>query len=208
MDIISVVVLFRRRIGEEEEKEEEKKKNNKSNWKIEYYDKIYKVYDWNKNLAGYFFPTYNLDKEEDTADRIEGGQLQQEEGGKEEEENEDYDEDEIIEEMNKSHGKIKGGQLMLPMVKLNLLDNKDGIDLDYTIQSLELNLQRTKTWKQWIETNHLEFGIIGIAVYTAREDRNMLSIVLYIDSYIILGEKEIGRALSPLLNKLHEDGML
>jgi hypothetical protein len=36
----------------------------------------------------------------------------------------------------------------------------------------------------------------------------MLSIILYIDSYIILGEKEIGRALSPLLNKLHEDGML
>jgi hypothetical protein len=202
------LVLFRRRIGEEgEEKEEEKKKNNKSNWKIEYYDKIYKVYDWNKNLAGYFFPTYNLDKEEDTSDRIKGGQLQQQE--EEEEENEDYDdEDEIIEEMNKSHGKINGGQLMLPMVKLNLLDNKDGMDLDYTIQSLELNLQRTKTWKQWIETNHLEFGIIGIAVYTAREDRNMLSIVLYIDSYIILGEKEIGRALSPLLNKLHEDGML
>ena len=102
MDIISVVVLFRRRIGEEEG---EKKKNNKSNWKIEYYDKIYKVYDWNKNLAGYFFPTYNLDKEEDTSDRIEGGQLQQqEEEGKEEgEENEDYDEDEIIEEMNKCY---------------------------------------------------------------------------------------------------------
>jgi hypothetical protein len=110
--------------------------------------------------------------------------------------------------MNESHGKVKGGQLMLPMVKLNLLDNKDGMDLDYTIQSLELNLQRTKTWKQWIETNHLEFGIIGIAVYTAREDRNMLSIVLYIDSHIILGEKEMGRALSPLLDKLHEDGML
>jgi hypothetical protein len=193
------LILFRRR--------EEGEKKNKSNWKIEYYDKIYKVYDWNKNLAGYFFPTYNLGKE-GTADRIEGGQLQQEEEGKEEEENEDYDEDEIIEAMNKSHEKIKGGRLMLPMVKLNLLDNEDGMDLDYTIQSLELNLQRTKTWKQWIEINHLEFGIIGIAVYTAREDRNMLSIVLYIDSYIILGEKEIGRTLSPLLDKLHEDGML
>ena len=194
-------MLFRRRGREDEEG----RKKNKSNWKIEYYDKIYKVYDWNKNLAGYFFPTYNLGKEDIDEDIIEGGQLQQEE---EEEENEDYDEDEIIEAMNKSHVKIKGGQLMLPMVKLNLLDNEGGMALDYTIQSLELNLQRTKTWKQWMETNHSEFGIIGTAVYTAREDRNMLSIVLYIDSYIILGEKEIGMVLSPLLDKLHEDGML
>jgi len=30
--------------------------NNKSKWKMEYEDKIYKIYDWDKNLAAYFFP--------------------------------------------------------------------------------------------------------------------------------------------------------
>jgi hypothetical protein len=36
----------------------------------------------------------------------------------------------------------------------------------------------------------------------------MLSIVLYIDSAFILEQKEIGMALNPLLDKLHEDRML
>jgi hypothetical protein len=36
----------------------------------------------------------------------------------------------------------------------------------------------------------------------------MLSIVLGIDSDFTLGEKEICVGLSPLLNRLHEDGML
>ena len=36
----------------------------------------------------------------------------------------------------------------------------------------------------------------------------MLSLVLGIDSNITLGEKEIGLVLIPLLDKLHEDGML
>ncbi|MDF2768767.1 MAG: hypothetical protein K0S91_1602, partial [Nitrososphaeraceae archaeon] len=27
---------------------------------MEYEDTIYKIYDWDKNLAGYFFPKYDL----------------------------------------------------------------------------------------------------------------------------------------------------
>jgi hypothetical protein len=94
------------------------------------------------------------------------------------------------------------------MIKLNLFDKEEAIDLDYTIGSLEENLQRTRVWKQWLWQNHKEFKIIGDAVYTAREDRNMLSIVLRIESAFTLGEKEVIMALSPLLDKLHEDGLL
>ena len=32
---------------------------NKYKWKFEYEDTIYKVYDHNNNLAGYFFPNYH-----------------------------------------------------------------------------------------------------------------------------------------------------
>jgi hypothetical protein len=159
---------------------------NKERWKMEYEDTIYKVYDWDKNLAGYFFPKYDLiQPPEDSS----------------------YEE-EIIEKLNKSHEKVIGGDLMIPMIKLNLFDKEEAIDLDYAIGSLEENLQRTRVWKQWLQQNHKEFEIIGDAVYTAREDRNMLSIVLRIESAVTLGEKQVIMVLGPLLDRLHEDGLL
>ena len=63
-------------------------------------------------------------------------------------------------------------------------------------------------WKKWIRDNGRSFNIVGSAVHTAREDRNMLSIALGIAATITLGEKEVRDFLSPLLEKLHEDGLL
>jgi hypothetical protein len=162
--------------------------NKKIKWKMEYEDTIYKIYDWDKNLAGYFFPKYDLvELSKDSSN-----------------------EEDIIERLNKSHKKVIGGDLMIPMIKLNLFDKEEEevIDLDYTIRALDENLQRTRVWKQWLQQNHKEYEIIGDAVYTAREDRNMLSIVLRIKSTITLGEKEMSMALTPLLDNLHEDGLL
>jgi hypothetical protein len=167
--------------------------NKRSKWKVEYEYSIYKVYDSDKKLAGYFFPHYSSLQHQRTSSK----QGQQEE-----------EEDKIIERMNKSHGKIRGGNLMVPMLRLNLLDNTEGVDLDYTIEALDVNLQVAKRWKEWLEVNHTEFGISGAAIYTAREDRNMLSIVLGINLEMTLGEKELGIDLTPLLDKLHADGML
>ena len=82
---------------------------NKFKWKFEYEDTVYKVYDWNNNLAGYFFPNYNLIQKQDGTKRNE---KQQEEG-------------EVIEEMNKLHENVRGGNLMIPMLRLNLLDNEE-----------------------------------------------------------------------------------
>ena len=169
------------------------KNNKKSKWKVEYDYQIYKVYDLDKKLAGYFFPHYSSLRHQKTSSKSE------------EQEEED---DKIIEEMNKSHDKVRGGNLMLPMLRLNLLDNTEGMDLDYTIEALDTNLQRAKTWKEWLELNHKEFGISGAAIYTAREDRNMLSIVLGINLEMTLGEKELEIYLTPLLDKLHTDEML
>lgn len=155
---------------------------------MEYEDTIYKIYDWDKNLAGYFFPKYDLvEPSKDSSS-----------------------EEDIIERLNKSHKKVFGGDLMIPMIKLNLFDKEEEevIDLDYTIRALGENLQRTRVWKQWLQQNHQQYEIIGNAVYTAREDRNMLSIVLRMKSTITLGEKEMSIALTPLLDNLHEDGLL
>ena len=161
-------------------------------WKLEYIDTVYKIYDWDKNLTGYFFPNYDIDMDDYKDESQDAHEV----------------EDKIIEQMNKEKQSVKGGNVMLPMVKLQLLDNQEGIDLDYVINSLEQNAQRTRKWKQWINDNHLEFKIFGSSIYTAREDRNMLSIVLGIGSNIILGEKEVGINLRPLLDKLHQDELI
>ena len=161
-------------------------------WKLEYIDTVYKIYDWDKNLTGYFFPNYDIDMDDYKDESQDAHEV----------------EDKIIEQMNKVKQSVKGGNVMLPMVKLQLLDNQEGIDLDYVINSLEQNAQRTRKWKQWINDNHLEFKIFGSSIYTAREDRNMLSIVLGIGSNIILGEKEVGINLRPLLDKLHQDELI
>lgn len=172
--------------------------NNKFRWKFEYEDTVYKVYDKNNDLAGYFFPNYNSVEEQSEA---KGGNGKEQQG----------EEDEVIEEMNKLHENVRGGNLMIPMLRLNLLDSEAGkekIDLDYAISELQENLQRAKQWKQWLQLNTSEFGIIENSVHTAREDRNMLSLVLGIDSLIMLGQREIGQSLIPVLDKLHKDGML
>jgi len=70
----------------------------KVSWKADYKNGIYKIYDWNKRLAGYFFPDY--------------GQIEPEGA-----------EEEAIEQMNDSHANLgSGGHLMVPMLKLELLD--------------------------------------------------------------------------------------
>jgi hypothetical protein len=158
-------------------------RNKKSKWKMEYEDTIYKIYDWNRNLAGYFFPDYAL-----------------------EETNEN--EDEIIEKLNQSHQSVQGGNILLPMVKLNLLDKEEGIDLNYTIVALEQSLQRVKVWRQWLQQNGNQFEINGNAIFTSREDREMLSIGLRINKDLTLGEKVLLDALIPLLDELHEAGLL
>jgi hypothetical protein len=157
------------------------KRGSSNKWKAEYEDTLYKIYDWNGNLAGYLFPTYRDIESKD---------------------------EEVIVELNRIHAQVTEGTLLLPMVKLNLLDNNEGMDIDYVISSLQTNTERTNKWKEWLHDNAEPFNIADSTVYTAREDRNMLSIALGIVETFNLGEKEVRDFLSPLLDKLHEDGLL
>ena len=157
------------------------KRGGSNKWKVEYDDALYKIYDWGGNLTGYLFPAYRNIKSKD---------------------------EETIIELNRIHAQATEGRLLLPMVKLNLLDNSEGMDVDYVISSLEANKERTNKWKEWLCGNAEPFNIAGSAIYTAREDRNMLSIALGIVETFNLGEKEVRDFLSPLLDKLHEDGLL
>jgi hypothetical protein len=161
------------------------KASSSNKWKAEYEDTLYKIYDWNNSLAGYLFPKYDHSESEDK-----------------------QEDDETFEELNRLHARVNEATLLLPMVKLNLLDNNEGMSIDYVISSLEANMKRTGRWKEWLHDNAKLFNIAGSAVYTAREDRNMLSIALDIVEMFRLGEKEVRQFLSPLLDKLHQDGLL
>src|SRR5688500_20408608 len=95
---------------------------------------LYKIYDWGGNLAGYLFPAYSDTEPED---------------------------EEAIVELNRIHAQVTEGTLLLPMVKLNLLDNNEGMDIDYVISSLEANTERTNRWKKWLYDNAEPFNIAG-----------------------------------------------
>lgn len=156
----------------------------KIKWKVEYDYTYYKVYDNNGTLAGYFFPHYKTTDSEKEKD------------------------DEAIEKMNKDHNQVSQGTLLVPMAKLDLLDHEEGIEIDYAIASLDANLIRTRFWKDWLSRNAKRLSLYGARIYTAREDRNMLSIAIGTAGNITLGEKEVKEFLTPLLNSLHEDNLL
>ena len=168
----------------------------RSEWSLEYEDALYKIYDSAKRLAGYFFPDYSStvqNKDELASNDGLGRGL---------------DEDSALRLMNKKHKQVQGGSMMLPMLKLELLDNQNGITINDVVDSLDRNTRTAGIWRTWLSQNSTILGIVGSLVYTAREDRNMLSIVLIIRDRIILGEKETMKSLAPILNKLHEDGLL
>ena len=168
-----------------------KDKENKK-WKIEYDETIYKIYDRSNDLAGYFFPNYGYMSD----------QKSKNDNGEEVEET-------IIDAMNEEHKEVSGGEILVPLVKLDLLDIEDEhVDLDSAYLRLEADLQRMDAWKSWMRSNLDRYNIIGNGIYTSREDRNMLSIALHLNSQFVLHEKDIGLKLKPILDSLSECGLL
>lgn len=158
-------------------------KKGKKNWKGEYEDTIYKIYDWNNNLAGYFYPIYNIQRMSE------------------------MEEEEIIVRMNENKEKVQGGHLMVPFLKLDLLDI-DTLNIDEAISRLQTNIQRAIAWKKWIEDNKNKFNLSQSLVCTSREDRNLLAVLFKINKEIVLDEKVLVKEITPILDQLHIDELL
>lgn len=169
-----------------------KREKEHQKWKIEYDETIYKIYDRNNDIAGYFFPDYGFVSNQKSND-----------------DQKEEDEDAFIEAMNEEHKAVPRGEVLVPLVKLNLLDIEDEhIELDVAYKRMEADLQRMEAWKTWMRSNSDRFNIIGNGIYTSREDRNMLSIALQVNSQFVLHKKEIGQKLKPILDSLNEFGLL
>ncbi len=150
---------------------------------MEYEDTYYKVYDWDGKLCGYFFPHY---KDGDS----------------------EGEHDELVEQLNKDHAQLDEGTLLVPMLRLDLLDSETAIPVGQVVSSLESGKARAVKWNEWLSQNAPTFSIRAAGAHTAREDRNMLSIAMGLQGKIILDEKELAPLLRPLLDKLHADGLL
>jgi hypothetical protein len=170
-----------------------KRDKDSNKWKIEYDEMTYKIYDKNIDLAGYFFPNYGIDYNLERANKL----------------LEEDDEDVIIGAMNQEHKEVSGGEVLVPLVKFELFDIEDEhIDLDSAIRIMEEGLKRMGVWQTWLVNNSNRFKIIRNGIYTSREDRNMLSIILHLNCKFVLHKKDIGLKLKPILDSLSEFGLL
>ena len=120
-------------------------------WKLELDEDYFRIYDTNKRIAGYFDPDY--------------GEVYPKEK-----------EAEIIEQMHKNRDKIRGGFLMMPMLKFGIFDS----DYESDIASLDAQLdsvnKRLVGWKGFLSTIHNQFHTIRIS----HTDQDMLTITFQI----------------------------
>jgi hypothetical protein len=158
------------------------RKSRTSQWKIDFYDSVYKIYDKGGNLAGYLFPNYPKISEEI--------------------------EDSVTLELANSRSPVAGGRLMLPMLRLNLFDIEEGQSLDEVIDKLAYNMKKAKEWQGWCISNKDKYDILEYQVHTAREDKQMLSILLDLGSQFTLGTEGVANFLTPILDDLSAEGMV
>ncbi|SRR5574337_171603 len=150
-------------------------------WTIEQEDAYFKIYDSRKTLAGYFAPEYGDIQPEDKAEQV-------------------------IHEMLKNHDPVKGGYLMLPLVKFNIFEDGKEMNLAYLEQQLQEVYTRIMAWKNLVT----EKGIEHHKILISHTDHDMLSITLGIifPSPVPLEKKEILGNLGGILDFANQKGLL
>ena len=149
-------------------------------WKLEREESYFKIYDENKNIAGYFDPEY--------------GEIFPE-----------HRVNEIIEEMHKKHEKILGGYMMVPMLKFEIF-NEQEIGLDHLQQRIKDVKERIERWQSFIMNQKTSEHKIRVS----HTDSDMLSITFPIKFVppVPLEQKLLLAKLETILNSLHENGLL
>ncbi len=150
-------------------------------WKLELDGFYFKIYDKNKNVAGYFAPEYGNIYPQDKAE-------------------------EVIEQMLKKHDKINSGYLMLPMVKFGIFEENREMNMDYLIQQLDNVKKRILSWEGFASEN----GIRQHKITVSHTDHDMLSITfeLVFPSPVPLDKNILQNEVSQTLDALQSIGLL
>lgn len=150
-------------------------------WKAEREGYYFKIYDKRKNVAGYFAPEYGAIYPENKAD-------------------------EVIEQMHKKHDTVKGGYLMIPMVKFGIFDEDKEMHFAYLLKQLDDAKNRIMVWADFIKNNNIRHHKITIS----HTDHDMLSITLDLvfSSPLALEKSIVENEIGKILDLLQADGLL
>ena len=141
-------------------------------WKLEREGDYFRIFDENKNIAGYFAPEYgDIFPQEKT--------------------------DEVIEEMHKKHEKIPGGYLLLPMIKFGIFSLDSEIDMDYLEARMDEARDRISWWQKFIASQQNQNHKIRVS----HTDPDMLSITFSI-TFVVPVPLEKNALLEKLLSTL------
>jgi hypothetical protein len=149
-------------------------------WKLEREEEYFKIYDDNKNIAGYFDPEY--------------GEIFPE-----------HKINEIIEQMHKNHDRIPGGYLMVPMVKFEMFNADQEMNFDFLSKRLDAAKERIMRWQKFISYQQLNHKI-----RVSHTDQYMLSITFPVSfpTPVQLDKKLVLDELKTILDSLHELDLL
>jgi hypothetical protein len=150
-------------------------------WRLEREGDYFRIFDENKNIAGYFAPEY-------------GDIFPQEKA------------DEVIEEMHKKHEKIPGGYLLLPMIKFGIFSLDNEIEMDYLEARMDEVRDRILWWQKFIASQKNQNHKIRVS----HTDPDMLSITFPI-SFAVPAPLEKNAVLDELrstLDVLNDQGLL
>ena len=150
-------------------------------WKLEREGDYFRIYDENKNIAGYFAPEYGEIFPQEKAD-------------------------EVIEEMHKKHEKIPGGYLLLPMVKFGIFSLDNEIELNYLEARIDEVRDRILWWQKFIASQKNQNHKIRVS----HTDPDMLSITFPVSFSlpISLEKNTLLDELKSTLDVLNNQGLL
>ena len=148
-------------------------------WGLELEDYFYKIYDSNKQIAGYFDPDY----------------------GKIHSPNEEFEQ---IQQMHKNADKIARGFLTLPMVKFRIFEEQS-IQIRDLQDRVGQARQRIEHWYGYLcEAPYPH----TITVSHTDPDMLSITLEIRFEEHVPLDKKILGGRLGPILDQLQKLGLL
>ncbi len=146
-------------------------------WKLELDENYFRIFDSNKQIAGYFDPDY--------------GEIYPPEK-----------ETELIEQMHKNREKINGGLIMVPMLKFGIFDSDYESDITGLQKQIDLVNDRLFKWKEFLSetNNHVH------SIRISHTDQDMLSITIpfKFSKPTPLDKNEILNEIKSILDLMHK----
>ena len=149
-------------------------------WNLDRDEDYFRIFDSNKDIAGYFDPDY--------------GDLFPQENA-----------EQLIDQMHKNHDKISGGFVMIPFAKFGIF-NEENLSIEQIESQLRNVLSRTTLWKNFLSELKIPIHFIKVS----HTDNDMLSITfpLKFSNPTPLDKKSLINEIEPILDLMQKQGLV